>query len=118
VNLVGRGFVRKHPERLSSKLGSLSSKFGRLSSKLGHLSSKLYRLSRHFRPLSREPSRVRRMRGPHSATCRNLIERTESRSICYNNTRQGSTRKGTLKPAGFLFPGVAIPALSVRVAVP
>ncbi len=111
MKCVGRGSVRIRPARLSSKLGSLPSKLGRLS-------SKLYRLSRHFRPLSREPSRVRRMRSSHSATCRNLIERTETRSICYNNTRQGSTLKGTLKPAGFLFLGVVIPALNVPVAVP
>lgn len=36
-----------------------------------------------------------------------LPGQTEGRRICGNNTRQGSTRKGILKPAGFLFLGFA-----------
>lgn len=36
-----------------------------------------------------------------------LPGQTEGRKLHGNNTRQGSTRKGILKPAGFLFLGVA-----------
>lgn len=37
--------------------------------------------------------------------CDRLPQGTERRRLRGNNTRQGSTRKGILKPAGFLFLG-------------
>lgn len=36
-----------------------------------------------------------------------LSKAVHSGRLLSNNTRQGSTRKGTLKPAGFLFLGLA-----------